>query len=153
VDGGKVVSLTQIATTNVSHENQMPRQLTPAQVVPLPKVPQTGPRQTRMKNRGSSRVLTSTPEMNRIRQGYMEKIEKENIVISKKSANAKKKKPLEMSNTNASNIKTTIAKQKTRQPQKGQTENGQIIGISIEQVTRRSTRQVNRKLITQFSQI
>ncbi len=44
------------------------RNVTPEEVLPHPRVAQIGPRITRSKNRGSSRVLANSPEMARLKE-------------------------------------------------------------------------------------
>lgn len=166
---GKVVSVTPISTTtnekgcrHVSLDNfqhMTGRNVTPADVIPHPQVPQTGPRVSRFKNRGSSRVLTSTPEMIRIKESYKEKMEKENRVALRKNGNVKKNnskktKSLELSNPNSSNLNSASNQQVTTKTNRRDIDLLDYIpktGSNIVVAQRApSTRKVNRKLITEF---
>lgn len=71
---------------------EAPRQnVTPEEVLPHPRVAQIGPRITRSKNRGSSRVLTNSPEMARLKETYDAKVLKESNQLLKESSNIPKK--------------------------------------------------------------
>lgn len=63
-----------------------PRVFRPHDILPLPQVAQIGPRNVRPNKRlGSSRCLTSSPEMKRIREEFEEKQAKERRKLSKAS--------------------------------------------------------------------
>lgn len=50
---------------------ELPRKsFTPEEVLPHPRVAQTGPRVPRNKNRGSSRVLTNSPEIAKLKEAH-----------------------------------------------------------------------------------
>ncbi len=59
------------------------RHVTPEEVLPHPRVDQTGPRNPRAKNRGSSRVLTDDNELEIIKGTHDAKVAKEQKQISK----------------------------------------------------------------------
>ena len=59
--------------------NELPRKsFTPEEVLPHPRVAQTGPRVPRNKNRGSSRVLTNSPKIAKLKEAHNVKVLKEN---------------------------------------------------------------------------
>ncbi|KZR96142.1 Uncharacterized protein APZ42_009688 [Daphnia magna] len=58
--------------------NELPRKsFTPEEVLPHPRVAQTGPRVPRNTNRGSSRVLTNSPEIAKLKEAHNAKVLKE----------------------------------------------------------------------------
>jgi hypothetical protein len=58
--------------------NELPRKrFTPEEVLPHPRVAQTGPRVPRNKNRGSSRVLTNSLEIAKLKEAHNAKVLKE----------------------------------------------------------------------------
>ena len=65
-------------TTPSTSDGAPRRHVTPEEVVPHPRVAQNGPRITRSKNRGASRVLTNSPEIARIKETYDAKVFKKN---------------------------------------------------------------------------
>lgn len=58
--------------------NELPRKsFTPEEVLPHPRFAQTGPRVPRNTNRGSSRVLTNSPEIAQLKEAHNAKVLKE----------------------------------------------------------------------------
>jgi hypothetical protein len=54
------------------------KSFTPEEVLPHPRVAQTGPRVSSNKNRGSSRLLTNSPEIAKLKDAHNAKVLKEN---------------------------------------------------------------------------
>nr|CAH0101770.1 unnamed protein product [Daphnia galeata] len=112
-------SCQQLATPSSS--NGVPAtHLTPEEVVPHPRVVQTGPRMSKNRNRGASRVLTNSPEMAKLKDSYNLKVLKETNRLSKESIARPKKNQKKDSGGKAeaklgySETKSQLAAKKTR---------------------------------------
>lgn len=70
-------------TLTETPSNELPRKrFTPEEVLPHPRVAQTGPRVPKKnKNRGSSRVLTNSSEIAKLKEAHNTKVLKENNCI------------------------------------------------------------------------